>query len=167
MLQSKCNLFQLKVELTSQLLQHWSQFSFMLKILYAAQEKARTFHMAPALIHTPFKIPACWSENQALHPEQGAQQEGESVLRIRSPSPSWLFSSAGLLLSETELTAYVRKHKQSFWLALAILPNPALPRMKPMPRGPLPNYLELLQSLVAKRDIHGRSVLRTATSFYF
>lgn len=84
MLQSKCNLFQLKVELTSQLLRHWSQFSFILKILYAAQEKDRTLHMAPALIHTPFKIPACWSENQALHPEQGAQQEGEGVLRMRS-----------------------------------------------------------------------------------
>lgn len=55
--------------------------------------------MAPALIHTLFKIPACWSENQALHPEQGAQQEGDSVLQMRSPSLSRLFSSAGLLLA--------------------------------------------------------------------
>lgn len=86
---------------------------------------------------------------------------------MRSLSLSQLFSSAGLLLSETELTAYVREHKQSFWLALAILPNPALSRTKPMPQGPLTNYLELLQSLVANRDIHDQSVLRTATSFYF
>lgn len=135
MRESKCNLFQLKVELTLQLLQHWSQFSFMLKTLFTAQEKDRTLHMAPALIHTPFKIPACWSENQALHPAQGAQQERDSVLRMRSASPSWLFSSAGLLLSKTQLTACVREHKQSFWLSLAILPNPALSRTKPTTPG--------------------------------
>lgn len=76
-LQSKCNPFQLKVELISWLLQHWSQFSSMPKILYAAQEKDRTLHMAQALIYTPFKIPACWSENWALRPEQGIHQQGE------------------------------------------------------------------------------------------
>jgi len=43
-LQSKCSLFQLKLELTLQLLQHWSQFSFMLNILHTAQEKDRTLH---------------------------------------------------------------------------------------------------------------------------
>lgn len=134
----------------------------MLKVLYTAQEKDGTLHMAPALIHTPFKTPARWSENQALYPEQGAQQAGESVLWMRSRSPSRLFSAADLLLSKTELAACVREHKQSFWLALAILPNPAFSRTKPVLLGPLANKLEPLQSLVASRDVH-TSVLRTAT----
>lgn len=86
------DLFQLKKKLISQLLQHWSQFSSMLNILYTAQKEDRTLHMATAIIHTPFKIPACWHKNQALQPEQGAHQEGGGFVDEISVQICWFAS---------------------------------------------------------------------------
>lgn len=55
-------------------------------------QKQDTSHGA-RIIHTPFKIPARWRENQAPHPEQGAQQEGEgSADEISRSKPAGLFS---------------------------------------------------------------------------